>query len=180
MRGKANNENAKVSEVIFINTLNAELLNEELQRQLNEVEERIRTASARRQDRLNDIASSNRQKNRKKVQQMSAVRFQMESQRMERWQKLQDRIEAVQMRRDARLYELAKRKESLLPEKKELEPAEKSLLRISIESTDNDTGIHFAKLSSEIKRKKKKKGKKSKILFPDSFPDTLQDLIESG
>jgi hypothetical protein len=105
---------------------------------------------------------------------------------MERWQKLQDRIEAVQMRRDARLCELAKRKESLLPEKKELElelelqPAEKSLLRMSTESIDSDTSLNFSELRSQMKRKKKKKGKKSKILFPDSFPDTPQDLLGSG
>ena len=43
---------AKVSEVIFINTLNAPALAEQLQKKLSEVEARILAASQRREERL--------------------------------------------------------------------------------------------------------------------------------
>jgi len=181
VKGKAGNENAKVSEVIFINTLNAELLNEELQRQLNEVEERIRACGQRRQERLNGITSSNRQKNRKKVQQMSAIRLSMETQRMERWEKLQQRIEAVQMRRDARLLELAKSKE-LSSDKKDAEPIEKPLnlpegTGASSVAPDVE-GINPESKDGGGRRKKKKKAKRPNT-FP-SFVESPGDMFESG
>ena len=63
---KQGNENAKVSEIIFINTLNAEGLNSQLQEQLNEVENRIEAGWQRRQERLNEITCNNKNKNSKK------------------------------------------------------------------------------------------------------------------
>ena len=62
IRGKAGNENKKVNEVIFINTLNEAALSEQLQKQLLEVEERIKACRQRRQNRLDDISHSNKHK----------------------------------------------------------------------------------------------------------------------
>ena len=109
IRDKAGNENKKVNEVMFINTLNEAALGEQLQRQLNEVEERIRACRERRQNRLDVISDNNKHKNSKKAQQMSSLRLNLETQRAERWGKLQQRIEAVQSRREARLQEVARR-----------------------------------------------------------------------
>ena len=55
-----------MSEIIFINTLNAEGLNSQLQEQLNEVESRIEAGWQRRQERLNEITCNNKNKNSKK------------------------------------------------------------------------------------------------------------------
>lgn len=106
IKGRAGNENAKVSEVHFINTINEEHLVSELQQRLEEVEARILAAANRRSERLQDIAVQQKKRNHKKIQQMSELRLQLERQRMERWEKLQRRIEAVQNRREARLLEM--------------------------------------------------------------------------
>jgi hypothetical protein len=113
VKGKASNENTKVSEVIFINTLNAEDVADQLQRRLAEVEARILAASQRRKERLADIAIERQQRNSRKTQQMSALRLSMEKQQMERWNKLQSRLEAVQKRREARFVELQRRNAAL-------------------------------------------------------------------
>merc|ERR1712146_658157 len=80
IRDKAGNENKKVNEVMFINTLNEAALGEQLQRQLNEVEERIRACRERRQNRLDVISDNNKHKNSKKAQQMSSLRLNLETQ----------------------------------------------------------------------------------------------------
>lgn len=54
---QAGNENAKVNEVIFINSLNSEGIAEQLQQKLEEVEARILAASERRQQRLAGIGN---------------------------------------------------------------------------------------------------------------------------
>ena len=194
IRGKAGNENAKVSEVIFINTLNAACLNEQLQQQLSEVEERIRAGRQRRQNRLNTISTLNKYSNSKKgtnfatplpipqthsrhvipfyyilaytyiVQQMSSLRLSLETQRMERWDKLQLRIESVQTRRDARLRELARRKESLLPENKENNESSATQTQDDHENIVVPTAnYHVAGVdcAGELKKKKRKKTNKS-------------------
>ena len=89
IRGTAANENTKVSEVMFINNLNGEVVAEELQRRLKEVEERTLAASQRREERLVSIQSQHQRRNSRKAQQMSALRLQLEEQKMERWEKLQ-------------------------------------------------------------------------------------------
>lgn len=109
IKGRAGNENAKVSEVHFINTINEEHLVAELQQRLEEVEARILAAANRRSERLQDIAVQQKKRNHKKIQQMSELRLQLERQRMERWERLQQRIEAVQRRREARLLEMSRR-----------------------------------------------------------------------
>lgn len=109
IKGKAGNENAKVSEVMFINNLNGEGIAEELQRRLEEAEARILAAGQRRQERLAEILGEKKRKSSKKSQQMSALRLQLERKKMERWRKLQTRLEAVQQRRDARLAEMKRR-----------------------------------------------------------------------
>jgi hypothetical protein len=64
---QAGNENAKVNEVIFINSLNSEGIAEQLQQKLEEVEARVLAASERRQQRLAGIGNrQGRKKGRKK------------------------------------------------------------------------------------------------------------------
>ena len=109
IKGRALNENTKVSEVMFLNTLNEENLAYELQQRLEEVEARILAASHRRNERLNDITVQQRKRNHKKSQQMSDLRLHLEQQKMERWEKLQSRLEAVNKRREARLLEMSTR-----------------------------------------------------------------------
>eukprot|EP01036_Dinobryon_divergens_P028672 gene28672-37656_t len=109
IKGKAGNENAKVNEVIFINSLNSEGIAEQLQQKLEEVEARILAASERRQQRLAGIGNRERKKNTKKANQMCELRLALERQKMERWEKLQKRLHAVQHRRAARLEEIQRR-----------------------------------------------------------------------
>jgi hypothetical protein len=111
IRGKAGNENAKVSEVKFLNNLNDQLVAEELQRRLAEVEARTLAAWQRKQEMLLDIASKHQRRTAKKSQQMSALRLQVEQQKMERWERLQTRLSSVQARREARLVEIQRRSE---------------------------------------------------------------------
>jgi hypothetical protein len=106
IRGKAGNENAKVSEVLTSNSLNSDAVANDLQAKLEEVEARILAANIRREQRLADIAGSQRKKPGRKSEQMSEYRLQLEKQKMERWEKLQKRLEAVQERRRARLAQL--------------------------------------------------------------------------
>lgn len=111
IKGKAGNENNKVNEVKFLNTMNDAMVAEELQRRLSEVEARTLAAWQRKQDMLGEIAAKNQKRQAKKTQQMSALRLQLEEQKMERWGRLQNRLSSVQARRDARLAELQRRKD---------------------------------------------------------------------
>jgi hypothetical protein len=106
VKGKAENENAKVSEIMFINNLNDAVIAEELQRRLSEVEARTWAAYQRRQERLTGISNKQQKRNSKKSQQMSALRLQLEQQKQERWEKLQTRLNGVHARREARMAEL--------------------------------------------------------------------------
>ena len=111
VKGKAENENAKVSEIMFINNLNDAVIAEELQRRLSEVEARTWAAYQRRQERLTGISAKQQKRNSKKSQQMSALRLQLEQQKQERWEKLQTRLDGVHARREARMAELQRRRE---------------------------------------------------------------------
>lgn len=109
IKGKAGNENAKVSEVMFINNINGAGIAEELQRRLEEAEARILAAGQRRQERLSSFLEKGKRKSSKKSQQMSALRLQLETKKMERWHNLQTRLDAVQQRREARIAEMKRR-----------------------------------------------------------------------
>ena len=109
---RAGNENTKVSEVMFINNMNAEGIVEQLRQKLVEVEARVLAAAMRRQDILSGITARQRKRNNRKVQQMSELRLQLERQKMERWDKLQRRLEAVQNRRQARFKEMQRRSDA--------------------------------------------------------------------
>ena len=107
---KASNENSKVSEVVFINTM---LNSEAIAERLEEVEARILAASRRRQERLLGITVQQKKKTVKRAEQISEWRLQFEREKMERWGRLQERLEAVRERRLARLAELQKHAEEL-------------------------------------------------------------------
>ena len=109
---RAGNENTKVSEVMFINNMNAEGIVDQLRQKLVEVEARVLAAVMRRQDILTGITARQRKRNNRKVQQMSELRLQLERQKMERWDKLQRRLEAVQVRRQARFQEMQRRSDA--------------------------------------------------------------------
>lgn len=112
IRDRAGNENTKVSEVMFINNMNAEGIVDELRQKLIEVEARVLAAVERRRDILTGITVRQRKKNHRKVQQMSELRLQLERLKMERWDKLQKRLEDVQTRRQARLREMQRRSDA--------------------------------------------------------------------
>jgi len=107
-KGKAGTRNTMVSEVRFINTIHEESVVEELQRRLASAEARTLAAYERRQDRLSGIAQSHQKRNSRKAQQMSALRLQLEEQKMLRWEKLQERLSSVQVRKEARLLEMTR------------------------------------------------------------------------
>lgn len=111
IRGKAGNENIKVNEVLFINNLNKEAVQVDLQEQLTELEARIQAGRVRRQQRLLGIAATQRGRHQSKVKQMSQRQLEQEERNMERWNKLSARIEAVTQRREQRLLELQKQHE---------------------------------------------------------------------
>jgi hypothetical protein len=99
----------QVSEVLFINSLNEDALAAELQRTLEEVENRILAGRKRREELLTGISDQQRRRNRKKVEQMSELRLSLEREKMERWEKIQKRLETVRIRREERLAELQRR-----------------------------------------------------------------------
>jgi hypothetical protein len=111
IKGRAGNENAKVNEVVTANALNSEMVSHQLQQKLEEVEAKILAANLRREQRLAGIIGSQKKKNSKKALQMSEYRLTLEKVKMDRWEKLQRRIEAVQERRRVRIAEMKRRAE---------------------------------------------------------------------
>ena len=93
----------------WINALNAEEVQEQLQARLAEIEQRFKAAADRRQERLENISGKQKRYHNHKSQQMSSMRLRIEMERMERWQRLQAKIEAVQRRREQRLLEIQRR-----------------------------------------------------------------------
>lgn len=109
IKGKAGNENAKVSEVMFINSLNSDMVAEHLQQKFEEVEARVLAAAQRRQERLDAISNQKMRRNSRKTVQMSELRLRLEQIKMERWSNLQKRLDAVNQRRLSRLAEMKRR-----------------------------------------------------------------------
>ena len=109
IKGKAGNENTKVSEVAFINSINSEGIAEQLQHKLEEVEARILAAAQRRQEKIQAITIQRKRKEKQKTEQMSELKLHLEQIKMERWQKLQSRLNSVNQRRLARLDEMKRR-----------------------------------------------------------------------
>eukprot|EP01031_Cornospumella_fuschlensis_P041012 gene41012-50029_t len=112
IRERAGNENARVLHTLTVTLTNNEALAASLQQKLEEVEARILAASLRREQRLAGIAGSQKKKNHRKVVQMSEFKLQLEKQKMERWERLQQRLELVKQRREARFAELKRRAEA--------------------------------------------------------------------
>lgn len=167
IRTKAYNENSKVDEIQFLNTLNAEEVAEQVQKKLVDVENRILAATARRQERLEEISSKQRRKSWVKSRhQMSEKQFEWEQQRCKRWESLQQRLEAVQKMKEERLNIIRQREESerigndspevelTLPELKNGDPDDAHLL-----VTPVDQSLCLKKPT----KKKKPKAKKSKL-----------------
>lgn len=109
IKGKAGNENAKVSEVAFINSLNTEGIAQELQSKLEEIEARVLAAEMRRQERLEGITVKKKEKSCRKSMQMTALRYKLEQDKMDRWSKLQTRLNTVNQRRELRFAEIKRR-----------------------------------------------------------------------
>lgn len=129
---------------MFINTLNAEALSTQLQEKLQEVEDRIMACSRRRQERLEGISGQQRKRNNKKAQQMSELRLSLETQRMERWGKLQKRLEAVKLRREARFEEIGRRNREGPGNESKLDSGSEAL-RSSFESVQDELEGGFDK-----------------------------------
>ena len=105
---KAENENTKVEEVLFINGLTADHIKLTLRCRLNEVEERIKAGRLRREEIFETKRARQKKREREKAAQMSERRLIHEREAEDRWERLQGRIEAVGRRRKARLDELKK------------------------------------------------------------------------
>lgn len=88
IRGKAGNENAKVSEIVFINSLTQQNFDDELQKKLEDTEARIMGGRRRREEHLENITVQQRKRNSKKSQQMSENRLNIEKLKMERYSAL--------------------------------------------------------------------------------------------
>lgn len=104
-----------MNEVQWINALNAEDVQEQLQARLAEIEQRFKAAADRRQERLESISGRQKRYHSHKRQQMSSLRLRIEVERMERWQRLQAKIEAVRRRREQRLLEIQRRSSAVEP-----------------------------------------------------------------
>lgn len=85
IRGKAGNENAKVSEIVFINSLTQQNFDDELQKKLVDTEARIMAGRRRREELLDNITVQQRKRNSRKSQQMSENRLNLEKLKMERY-----------------------------------------------------------------------------------------------
>lgn len=143
IKGKAGNENAKVSEVMFINSLNSDMVAEHLQQKFEEVEARVLAAAQRRQERLDAINNQKMRKNSRKTVQMSELRLRLEHIKMERWNNLQKRLETVNQRRLSRLAEMKRRsdEESSKPTIMSPPTTEKVADNIQITIDEKDTTI---------------------------------------
>lgn len=156
VRHKASNENAKVSEVNFINTLNAEEVQFQLQKKLEDVESRILQASQRRQAYLEDITTQRKKRNTKKSLQMSALRLQLESQKDERWKKLQLRLQNVQQRREERMLELQRRSSNCTSEQSNNTEVNIPVVDENILASKENMKDNSLKIKSKAKKQSKK------------------------
>lgn len=134
IKGKAGNENAKVSEVMFINSLNSDMVAEHLQQKFEEVEARVLAAAQRRQERLDAISNQKMRRNSRKTVQMSELRLRLEQIKMERWSNLQKRLETVNQRRLSRLAEMKRRSDEESSKPTLLSPANEKGSSESIET----------------------------------------------
>jgi len=108
---KAQNENAKVSEVLFINGLTADGIKDRLDSRLREVEARAAAARQRRQAQRAEARRVSTAKADAVAKVQAERKEQLAHKASERWERLQQRLEWVAERRLERLNELARRRE---------------------------------------------------------------------
>lgn len=113
VRRRAVRETAKVDEVSFINELTSQEVQADLRRRLQEVEARIDEARTRRLDRLKGLQTKQKKRERAKQDQLSAQSLRRAEMAAERWDKLQERLAAVERRRADRLERVKERAEFL-------------------------------------------------------------------
>ncbi|CAM9123112.1 unnamed protein product [Choristocarpus tenellus] len=106
---KASDENSKVDEVLFMNKLTVEDLKITLQMRLVEVDRKIQSGRERRQQLLAGISDKQKKRTKDKAKQMSERRLEAEEAAAQRWESLQKRLEAVQLRRRERDKETMRR-----------------------------------------------------------------------
>ena len=169
IKGKAGNENAKVSEVAFINSINSEGVAEQLQHKLEEVEARILAAAQRRQEKIQAITIQRKRKEKQKTEQMSELRLHLEQIKMERWQKLQSRLNSVNQRRLARLAEMKRRSLSDIDE-------------VNVDEVLSNTGANdsgHALEPGDIAPTNENKNDKKDIVVPKqpSTSDNIEELV---
>lgn len=109
---KANDENSKVDEVIFMNKLTVEDFQITLQMKLDEVEKRINGGRLRRQHYLVGIAARQRTRAREKAMSMSERQLEMSRAAADRWEAVKERLELVHRRRKDRIDEVRRRREA--------------------------------------------------------------------
>jgi len=105
---KAESENVKVEEIGFINALNEQEFEEQLNQKLHETNSRINAARERRRLAQKSLSSKNERRRQVTVKVMSERELEREKQQQERWEKLQVRMKAVNERRQQRVAEAAK------------------------------------------------------------------------
>lgn len=87
---------------------------------------------------MTGISAQQKKRNRRKVEQMSELRLALEREKMERWEKIQRRLETVRIRREERLAELQRRSN----EAKDKEKANLNLNSTSNTNTTNSNEIN--------------------------------------
>ena len=105
---KAESENVKVDEISFINALNEQDFEEQLNQKLQETNDRINAARERRRLAQAKMSSKNERRRVQSAKVMSERELEREKQQQQRWEKLQVRIKAVNERRQNRLVEAMK------------------------------------------------------------------------
>lgn len=113
IKDKALNENAKVMEVAFINSMNEDQVQHVLSQKLLDAEKRINDVAERRAKHLEAIVGKNKLKHSKIKDQLKELKLKHEQDNLERWNTLQEKLRVVQERRADRLAEIQKRAEKV-------------------------------------------------------------------
>ena len=103
---KAESANTKVEEISFINAINGQSFEDELEIKMLQIEKRINAARERRRVAQEATSSKNEKRRVKNAQTICEKDVERERQQQERWEALQIRIKAVNERRNERLMEV--------------------------------------------------------------------------
>lgn len=160
VRRRAVRETAKVEEVSWMNSLTANEVQADLQRRLQEVEARIEDARTRRSDRLRDVQTKQKKREKTKQEQLSAQTLRRAEMAADRWASLQNRLKAVEQRRALRLERVRLLQADKVPPQTDIVPTQRRRNEDDDDKSPPKPCSH-EKENSELLPKKKKKKKKT-------------------